>query len=93
MKKTGRKGAKLLKTVHLICVAIWFGGVMSWFPLVYGIDLQEFDSTYTGYLNMRSIAWNVIGWGGIGSFFTGVMNGLFTNGQHFNLSPIVLKME
>lgn len=91
MKKLKGKGARLLKTIHIICIAIWFGGVMSWFPLVYGADLSDYESTRAAYLNMRSIAWNVIGWGGIGSLLTGLMNGLFTNWGIFKHKWVTVK--
>jgi len=73
MKKLKGRGARLLKTAHIVCIAIWFGGVMSW------SILTDYQSTRAAYLNMRSIAWNVIGWGGIGSLLTGLMNALLTN--------------
>ena len=91
MKKLTGKGARFLKTIHIVCIAIWFGGVMSWFPLVYGADISNFETTYAAYLNMRSIAWNVIGWGGIGSLLTGLMNALFTNWGFFKYKWITVK--
>jgi uncharacterized membrane protein len=91
MKKLSGKGAKFLKTIHIVCIAIWFGGVMNWFPLVYGADLSHFESTRAAYLNMRSIAWNVIGWGGIGSLLTGLLNALLTNWGLFKHKWITFK--
>ncbi|SHF82046.1 hypothetical protein SAMN05443144_113149 [Fodinibius roseus] len=79
MKKLGPKGSRVLKIMHICCIAIWFGGVMSWFPLVFQSDLADFEQTKTTYYNLRSIAWNVIGWGGISSFLTGLLLGTITN--------------
>lgn len=79
MKKLGPKGSRLLKIIHICCIAVWFGGVMSWFPLVFQSDLADFEQTKTTYYNLRSIAWNVIGWGGISSFFTGLLLGTITH--------------
>ena len=91
MKKLKGRGARFLKPIHIVCIAIWFGGVMSWFPLVYGADLSDYDSTRAAYLNMRSIAWNVIGWGGIGSLLTGLMNALLTNWGLFKHKWVTFK--
>jgi len=91
MKKLTVKRARFLKTIHIVCIAIWFGGVMSWFPLVYGADLSDYESTRAAYLNMRAIAWNVIGWGGIGSLLTGLMIALFTNWGLFKHKWITVK--
>lgn len=91
MKKLKGKGTRLLKTIHIVCIAIWFGGVMSWIPLVYGADLSDYESTRAAYLNMRSIAWNVIGWGGIGSLLTGLMNALLTNWGLFKHKWVTFK--
>lgn len=91
MKKLKGRGARLLKTIHIVCIAIWFGGVMSWFPLVYGADLTDYESTRTAYLHMRSIAWNVIGWGGIGSLLSGLMNALLTNWGLFKHKWVTFK--
>lgn len=79
MKKLGPKGSRYLKIIHICCIAIWFGGVMSWFPLVFQSDLADFEQTKTTYYNLRSIAWNVIGWGGISSFLSGLLLGTITN--------------
>lgn len=91
MKKLSAKGSKYLKIIHLIFVAIWFGGFMTWYPLVLGNGLTEYESAYTTYLNMRSIAWNVIGWGGIGSLSTGVLLGLFGNWSLFRHRWVAVK--
>lgn len=73
MKNAGRKGGRFLKILHVCCIAVWFGSVMSWAPLVFGLDGADFREVQTTYLNMRSIAWNVIGWGGISSLFSGLL--------------------
>jgi hypothetical protein len=76
--KLGNSGAKVLKTVHLIFVVMWMGGAISWLPLVYGLS-EVRPGTPDMYLHLRAIAWNVIGWGGIGSFTTGVALSLLTH--------------
>lgn len=76
--KIGSNGAKVLKTVHLVFVVMWMGGVISWLPLVYGLSEVK-PGTPDMYLHLRAIAWNVIGWGGIGTFVTGVALSLLTH--------------
>lgn len=91
MKKLGPKGSRALKIIHICCIAIWFGGVMSWFPLVFQADLSDFEQTKTTYYNLRSIAWNVIGWGGISSFITGFLLGTFTRWRLFKHGWVTAK--
>ncbi len=65
MLKVNSTGAKALKVLHLTAIAIWIGGAASWLPILAGTDFSNYNATYTAYLNMRAVAWNVIGWGGI----------------------------
>lgn len=78
--------------VHLIFLSIWFGGVIALFPLIYGVDLTDHHKTYSTYLNMRVMAWNVIGWGGIGSVLTGILNGLVTSWGLFRYKWVTIKL-
>lgn len=89
--KLGAKGSKILKIIHLAFIAIWFGGVLTWYPLVFGNEFTGFESTYATYLNMRSIAWNVIGWGGIGSLFSGLLLGLLGTWSLFRHRWVTIK--
>lgn len=91
MKKLGPKGSRLLKIIHICCIAIWFGGVMSWFPLIFQSDLADVEQTKTTYYNLRSIAWNVIGWGGISSFFTGLLLATLTQWKLFKHRWVTVK--
>ncbi|TGK00756.1 hypothetical protein EHO59_12520 [Leptospira semungkisensis] len=91
MKKLGPKGSKLLKSIHIIFVSIWVGGVASWLPLLFGSHVTEMGSTYLTYLSMRAIAWNVIGWGGMGSLFTGILNGIFTPWEIWKYKWVTVK--
>jgi uncharacterized membrane protein len=91
MKKLGPKGSRNLKIIHICCIAIWFGGVMSWLPLVWLADLSDFEQTKTTYYNLRSIAWNVIGWGGISSLATGLLLGTLTRWQLFKHRWVTVK--
>ncbi len=91
MKKLGNTGSKILKGIHILFVALWVGGVASWVPLLFGTSTSEVGTTYLTYLNMRAIAWNVIGWGGMGSFFTGVLNSILTNWGILKYKWVTLK--
>src|SRR5687768_1778426 len=90
--KLSPRASKLLKAIPIFCITLWIGGLLTWVPLVYGMPLKDKASTYTTYLNLRVIAWNVIGWGGIGSFVTGVLNGLLTAWGLFRHRWIILKL-
>ena len=88
----GSKGAKALKVLHLAAIALWIGGAVTWLPLIAGSDLTNYQATYTSYLNMRAIAWNVIGWGGIFSFVTGLLNALLTEWHLFKYKWTTVKL-
>jgi hypothetical protein len=90
--KTGAPGAKILKAVHIFCITLWIGGLLSWVPLTTTMPLKDAEATHITYLNLRSIAWNVIGWGGIGSFVTGLLNGLLTSWGLFRHDWIKMKL-
>lgn len=76
--KLGRRGGGALKVAHLVCTALWVGGVIALFPLALRVDPADPTTAETIYLNLRAIAWNVVGWGGIGSFATGIALGVLT---------------
>ncbi|HEY8432650.1 MAG TPA: hypothetical protein VIL20_29970 [Sandaracinaceae bacterium] len=76
MKRLSPRAARPLKIAHLASVALWMGGLAAWLPLVLATE-----ATHVSWLHLRAIAWNVIGWGGIGSFATGLaLGGLTTWG-------------
>lgn len=68
----------IVLSIHFVFIALWLGGVVSGIPLVYYCDLSNHNETLNTYYHLRSMAWNVIGWGGIGSFFTGLLLAIFT---------------
>jgi hypothetical protein len=90
MKKLSGKGAKALKAIHLVFVALWVGGAISLLPLLPAAE-ADFSEAFHSYRSMRAVAWNVVGWGGIGSFFTGLLNALLTNWGLFRHRWIVVK--
>ncbi|GAA0550029.1 hypothetical protein [Chitinophaga japonensis] len=90
--KVNPAGARLLKAVHIFCTTLWIGGLLTFLPLVYNMPLTDTAATRITYLNMRSIAWNVIGWGGITSFVTGLLNSLLTSWGLFRHTWIRVKL-
>lgn len=91
MKKLGPQSAKVVLVLHFCCLALWLGGVLSCLPLLFQADINQYDSVYTTYIHMREIAWNVIGWGGIGSFITGVVLAVFTKWGLFRHKWVMTK--
>lgn len=92
MLKIHSTGAKALKMLHLAAIAIWIGGAASWLPMLAGTDFNNYGATYASYLNMRTIAWNVIGWGGIFSLVSGLLNGLLTEWRLFKYRWTMVKL-
>jgi len=90
--KVNPAGARLLKAVHIFCTTLWIGGLLTFVPLVYNMPLTDAAATRITYLNMRAIAWNVIGWGGITSFVTGLLNSLLTSWGLFRHTWIKVKL-
>jgi hypothetical protein len=63
---------QLLKVLHFVVLALWLGGLAAWFPLLALSDRSDLGTAISIYTHMREIAWNVIRWGGIGSFVSGI---------------------
>ncbi len=91
MRRLTVHAARPLKLVHLTFVALWFGGLAAWLPLVFRIRPGTPDALAT-YLNLRAIAFNVVGWGGIGSFFSGLAIGGLTTWGLFKRRWTVAKL-
>lgn len=49
MKKLGPVGLKWLKVIHIILVALFFGGIMSSFALNFGVKLPAYNETFETY--------------------------------------------
>jgi hypothetical protein len=71
--KLGPRGVKTLKVVHLGATVLWMGGVLSWLPLVFSFaSATSYSAQHVTYEHFRLIAFNVIGWGGMTSFLSGL---------------------
>jgi hypothetical protein len=91
MKKIGPVGAKRLKIAHLFFMALWIGGVASLLALYAAIDRIEFSNTYLGYRALRTVAWNVVGWGGMGSLVSGLLLSFLTQWGIFKHRWVTVK--
>lgn len=91
MRRLNPKIAKVLKAAHITCVALWFGGVATWIPLLLALPDATFVEASNIHTNMQQIAYNVIGWGGIGSFATGVLLGILTPWKIFKYRWVTVK--
>ncbi len=91
MKRLSVHQARPLKILHLACASLWFGGLAAWLPLVF-VPLQSAGAAQTTYLHLRAIAWNIIGWGGIGSLLTGLAMGGLTTWKLFERPWTVAKI-
>lgn len=91
MKKMGVKSTKAILILHFCSLALWLGGVLSCLPLLFQADTDNYDNVHTTYIHMREIAWNVIGWGGIGSFLTGLALAIFTKWGLFRHKWVMAK--
>lgn len=92
MKKLGNKSGKAVLTLHFCSLALWLGGVLSCLPILFQSDINSYINVHTSYIHMREIAWNVIGWGGIGGFLTGLILAIFTNWGLFRHNWIKVKL-
>lgn len=72
MRTVPRRWLQIIKVLHFCSLALWMGGVAAWLPILSMVDLSDVEGARRSYLTLRTIAWNVIGWGGIGSVITGV---------------------
>lgn len=62
-----------LRVLHFTALALWLGGVLSCLPLLFQADVTKPELFYHAYTQMRAIAWNVIGWGGIFGLVSGLL--------------------
>lgn len=62
-----------VKVLHFCSIALWMGGAAALLPLLATVDFADPDQAHRTYLALRGIAWNVIGWGGIGTVTTGLL--------------------
>lgn len=91
MKKLSKKSAKTVLVVHLFFLALWLGGVVSILALLFNTDIKDFNATLSTYSHMKTVAQNVIGWGGIGTLLTGLILAIFTHWGLFKHKWVITK--
>jgi putative copper export protein len=91
MKKLGFKGKKTFKIIHICLIIIWVGGIVSWLPLMSALQSNNYNEIHVTYLNLRSLAYGIIGWAGIGTLLTGLVLGIFTDWKLFKYNWVTTK--
>lgn len=67
MKKLGPVGMKWLKIIHIILVALFFGGIMSSLALNWGIKLAAYEETFDTYKSVVIISDHIVRIGAVGT--------------------------
>lgn len=91
MKKLGPACTKWLKIIHIILVALFFGGIMSSVALTFGLKLAAFDETFETYKSIVAISDNIVRIGAVGTLLIGFVYGFFTNWGFFKHRWITVK--
>ncbi|MGG1396851.1 hypothetical protein ABE288_03190 [Bacillus salipaludis] len=92
MKKFCPFGMKWLKVIHIMLVALFFGGIMSSsFALNYGITLATFDETFETYKRIVIISDQIVRIGAVGTLLVGFIYGFFTNWGFFKQRGVTVK--
>jgi uncharacterized membrane protein len=92
MRKLGPSSTKWLKILHIIFVALWFGGIISLLTLRLGLNLSVFDQVNVTYNNMKIIDDYLIRNGAQGILITSVVYGFCTNWGFFKHKWIAVKL-
>ena len=90
--RTTRGGLQLLKIAHFCCIALWMGGVAALLPILAAVEYGDTQNAVARYLALRSVAWNVIGWGGIGTVTTGVALAALSDWGLFRHRWVIMKL-
>ncbi|PGY09683.1 DUF2269 family protein [Bacillus sp. AFS031507] len=91
MKKLGPVGMKWLKIIHIILVALFFGGIMSSLALNFGVKLATYDETFETYKRIIIISDQIIRIGAVGTLLVGFLYGMFTNWGFFKHRWVTVK--
>lgn len=91
MKKFGPFWVKWLKVIHIILVALFFGGIMSSFALNHGIKLATYDETFETYKRIVIISDQIVRIGAVGTLLVGLIYGFFTNWGFFKHRWVTVK--
>lgn len=91
MEKLDPVGLKWLKVIHIILVALFFGGIMSSFALNFGVKLPAYNETFETYKRIVIISDQIVRIGAVGTLLVGFLYGMFTNWGFFKHRWITVK--
>jgi len=91
LKKWNPATMKWLKIIHLILVALFFGGIMSSVALNFGMSLHEYEETLDSYQAMVRISDQIVRIGAVGTLLVGFVYGIFTSWGFFKHRWITVK--
>ena len=91
MKKLGPVGMKWLKIIHIILVALFFGGIMSSLALSLGVKLAAYEETFETYKSMVIISDYIVRIGAVGTLLIGFVYGIFTKWGFFKHKWLTVK--
>lgn len=92
MKKLGPSSTKGLKILHIVFVALWFGGIISLLALRFGLRLETLDEVNITYNNMKIIDDYLIRNGAQGILITSLIYGIWTNWGFFKYRWVTVKL-
>ena len=78
MRKFGSLGLKILRTLHILLIVLFLGGILSSFALLIKLDLSNFEDVYMSYKTFNIISDNVVKIGAQGTILLGAVYGFFT---------------
>ena len=80
-----------LKTLHLVLVVLFLGGILSSFALTLRLDLSDFDAVYLSYKSLGIISDDVVKLGALGTIALGLVYGFFTKWGFVNHKWLAVK--
>ncbi len=91
MKKLGPQGIKVLKIVHLFFAVLWIGGAIGLLAILFLANPTNGDELYMSSRISQIVDDFLVIPGAIGSFFIGIVYGVWTNWGFFKHRWLVVK--
>ncbi|MGG3561181.1 DUF2269 family protein [Neobacillus rhizosphaerae] len=91
MKKLGPTGMKWLKIVHIVLVALFFGGIMSSTALSFWPKSSAFLETFEIYKHMVTISDLIVRTGAVGTLLVGIVYSVMTPWGFFKHRWVTVK--
>lgn len=89
--KLGPTGLKFLKIIHIVLVALFFGGILSSTAINMGINLDSYEETLTSYKTIITISDATVRTGAVGTLLVGFIYSIFTNWGFFKFRWVTVK--